>query len=69
MGYELHANNRSCLKPSSFLVYSSKDSLNDLLRLSIYGQRISSQNNREMHIPSVLSTPTVIALNPVSHIF
>ncbi|KAI6189506.1 Low-density lipoprotein receptor repeat class B containing protein [Aphelenchoides bicaudatus] len=65
-GYELHANNRSCVLPPDFLVYSSLDSPNDLLRLSTQGPIASTQNERQMNVPNVSSTPIALALNPLT---
>jgi hypothetical protein len=64
-GYELHANNRNCILPSNYLVLSSSEVPDDLLRLSTHGPLISSQNSRQMNIAGIRSSPIAIALNPV----
>jgi hypothetical protein len=56
------------VRPPHFLVYSSLDVSDDLLRLSTQGALVSKQNKRQMNVPNVSSTPSALVLNPVSFV-
>ncbi|KAI6207284.1 hypothetical protein M3Y99_01850600 [Aphelenchoides fujianensis] len=62
-GFELQANNRSCIRPSTFLVLSLPSVQNDLFRLSA---RPGFSAPSSLNIPNVTSAPSAVAFNPAT---
>ncbi|KAI6216141.1 Low-density lipoprotein receptor repeat class B [Aphelenchoides besseyi] len=63
-GYELQSNNRSCVRPSTFFVYSTAESTYDLFRLP---SRPTSSVGQNLNIPNVTFAPIALAFNPATN--
>ncbi|KAI6189246.1 hypothetical protein M3Y98_00442000 [Aphelenchoides besseyi] len=62
--YELQFDNRSCVKPPTFFVYSTAETTHDLFRLP---SRPTSSVGQNLNIPNVTSAPIALAFNPATN--